>query len=120
MAKASGGVRKKASGGGGAASGPGFKRVEGQELAKSVGKKMGADVRYWEKGDQKRLYINGGPVFNTKKVKQTAFIDVKTGKVNVFTQSGQPMNWNITQSKILSDRLERYGRFARRFYRDNK
>ena len=118
MGKAQGGVRKKASGG--AAAGPGFKRVEGQELAKAVGKKMGADVRYWEKDGNKRLYINGGPVFNTKKVKQTAYIDVKTGKVNVFTQSGQPMNWNITQSKVLSDRLERYGRFARRFYRDNK
>lgn len=120
MAKASGGVRKKASGGGGAASGPGFKRVEGQELAKNIGKRLGADVRYWEKGDQKRLYINGGPVFNTKKVKQTAYIDVKTGKANVFTQSGQPMNWNMQQSRILTGKLESVGRFARRFYRDNK
>lgn len=118
MAKASGGVRKKASGG--ATAGPGFKRVEGQELAKTVGKKLGADVRYWEKDGNKRLYINGGPVFNTKKVQQTAYIDVKTGKVNVFTKSGQPMNWNMQQSRILTNKLESQGRFARRFFKENK
>lgn len=96
----------------------GFKKAPISELINKLNEKSFArDYKFkeWIKGDIHRIYVNGGSLYNTGKVQQNAYIDAKTGKVTVFTNSNQPMNWNISQSKEASSRLEKYGRYIRRF-----
>lgn len=96
----------------------GFRKAPVGSLVESLNAKSGVgDFKFnlWEKGDMQRIYVNGGGLYNTGKVKQTAYIDAKTGNVSVFTASSQPMKWNISQSNQVKASLEKYGRYVRRF-----
>lgn len=95
----------------------GFGKVAVSELAEILNKTNRDGFRFneWQKGDVHRIYINGGSIYDTGKVKQNAYIDVKTGNVSVFTNSNQPYNWNITQSEKLKAKLQKYGRYIRRY-----
>lgn len=96
----------------------GFQRAEASVLVNKLNEKYHAvDYRFaeWQKGDIHRIYVNGGDIYRTGKVSQNAYIDVKTGNVHVFTNSNQPMKWNISQSEMLKGKLEKYGRYVRRF-----
>lgn len=96
----------------------GFRKAPVSELVNKLNEKSFAgDYKFkeWVKGDMHRIYVNGGDLYKTSKVEQTAYIDAKTGNVSVFTSSNQPMNWNKSQSEEVKQRLEKYGRYIRRF-----
>lgn len=101
----------------------GYKKLPTSELVNHMNEKYGfqSGLKFteWVKGDIHRVYVNNQPnskeIYNTGKVKQTAYVDVKTGNVKVFTDSNQPIKWNINQSKDLANRLEKYGRYIKRF-----
>lgn len=79
----------------------GFQRAEASVLVSKLNEKSFAgDYKFaeWQKGDIHRIYVNGGDIYKTGKVSQNAYIDVKTGNVHAFTNSNQPMKWNISQS----------------------
>ncbi|TDX83967.1 hypothetical protein [Epilithonimonas xixisoli] len=62
----------------------------------------GIKIGIWNKGDINRIYINGAG-YNTKKVKQSVYVDLNTGKLSVYTDSNQPSKWNISQSNELRE-----------------
>lgn len=94
----------------------GFQKVPVSELTNNLNEKTNDyTFKEWEKNGNHRVYVSGRGVYNTGKVKQTAYIDANTGKVNVFTDSGQGTKWNISQSESLKNKLEKYGRYVKRF-----
>lgn len=82
-----------------------------KELVEATISSEGLRAKYWEGGANKRLYINSG--WNTRKCKQSIYIDLSTFEVKCFTECpGQSWNWiksqnaqRVSQFTPLAERL---------------
>jgi hypothetical protein len=80
-------------------------------------KRKGVIVKFWERGDIKRLYISDSCLYYTKKCRQTAYIDLNTFVLHVYTDCpSQTAKWCQNESESYLDYAYKYARLARLLY----
>ncbi|MDR3133722.1 MAG: hypothetical protein LBU42_06830 [Prevotellaceae bacterium] len=76
--------------------------------------KRGLRCKLWNKGEIFRLYLYSDALYDTKKCKQTAYIDLKRYCVHVSTECpSQPDVWCISQSREAEGWFEKWARYTR-------
>jgi hypothetical protein len=81
-----------------------------EKITEKLGKYL--NVTLWTKKGN-RLYVNGYG-HNTKKCKQTIYIDIDNFRVNCYTDCpSQPSAWCESQSREVEGNLQKYVRYAR-------
>ena len=88
-----------------------------KQLETIVSNKMqrrGLRCKFWSKGETFRLYLYSDALYDTKKCKQSAYIDLKRYCGRVTTECpSQPKEWCEAQSKEVEKHLESWGRYTR-------
>jgi hypothetical protein len=76
--------------------------------------KSGLRCKFWAKGDNYRLYLYSDALYDTKKCKQSAYIDLKKYTINVTTECpSQPDSWCDSQSRDAQKILGKWARYTR-------
>lgn len=93
-----------------------------QELAtklNSVAAKRRERINFvvWEKHGKQRIYINSDRLYNTKKCRQSAYIDFETFETGYFTNCPtQDRNWCVSQTEMIIGMFDNWARLARMKY----
>jgi hypothetical protein len=75
--------------------------------------KRGLRSKFWNKGEHSRLYLYSDALHDTKKCKQSAYIDLKHYCVHVTTECpSQPAAWCSSQSREVEKWFEKWARYT--------
>ena len=82
-----------------------FKKLE--TIVSEKFSKSGLRCKFWNKGDHFRLYLYSDALYDTKKCKQTAYINLTNYRLCVITECpSQPDAWCKSQSEEAKSGLE--------------
>lgn len=76
--------------------------------------KRGLRGKFWNGGEHFRLYLYSDVLYDTKKCKQIAYVDLKRYFVSVFTECpSQNVAWCKSQNEEAENHLEIWARYTR-------
>jgi hypothetical protein len=76
-------------------------------------RREGVIVKFWERGEIKRLYISERCLYHTRKCTQTAYINLNNFHLNVYTDCPQQSEkWCSNESASYFRHALRYARLA--------
>ena len=88
----------------------GTKNMTHQEITTRLKRHLNCTL--WQKKGT-RLYINNEG-YNTRKCVQKLYIDLDRYEVRCFTDCpSQPTEWCVSQSALLTERFQKFARYAR-------